>query len=392
MRTTLKKGIGRGAAVNGNGHAVLPPGALTPVTLYRQPPPPQRGVATRVGRFFAWVGVRRSRCVVVGVVGGFYLWAHESVALLRPTSAEGQQTQARLDPPKSRGDRARARLRPSRRRRQLSLALGHDDADPRRPGHEHDLDALVPARPPGPDLLPGQGRRRRRRQGTGRINSAYAYCGLGGALETVRHLTNLPINYLIPINFLGFIGGREQARRGLARRRPPLLQQERRHLRDRLREHQPAAGLPAPDGQAGARLRPLPAHRLRPLPARAAAAVRRGRASAGGQVARPLDRARDRQHGHAEPLHGGGARRARRQPERHQEVRLVRLQPPARPRLPGEDPGRRRAERALRRRRATSTTRCSSSSTPTSARPRSRPPRRSGASCRRASARSRRGR
>ena len=43
-------------------------------------------------------------------------------------------------------------------------------------------------------------------QGTGRINSAYAYCGLGGALETVRHLTNVPINYLIPINFLGFIG------------------------------------------------------------------------------------------------------------------------------------------------------------------------------------------
>jgi len=42
--------------------------------------------------------------------------------------------------------------------------------------------------------------------GTGRINSAYAYCGIGGALETVRHLTNLPINYLIPINFLGFIG------------------------------------------------------------------------------------------------------------------------------------------------------------------------------------------
>src|SRR6476646_10916945 len=100
MRTTLKKGIGRGAEVNGNGHAVLPPGALTPVTLYRQPPPPQRGVATRVGRFLGWVGMALA-VVVVSVVGGFYLWAHESVALLRPTSAEGQQTQARLDPPKS---------------------------------------------------------------------------------------------------------------------------------------------------------------------------------------------------------------------------------------------------------------------------------------------------
>ena len=93
MRTTLKRGIGRGAAGNGNGHAVLPPGALTPVTLYRQPPPPQRGVAARVGRFFAWAGVALT-VVVVGVVGGFYLWAHESVALLRPTSAEGQDSRA----------------------------------------------------------------------------------------------------------------------------------------------------------------------------------------------------------------------------------------------------------------------------------------------------------
>jgi LCP family protein required for cell wall assembly len=41
--------------------------------------------------------------------------------------------------------------------------------------------------------------------GSGRINSAYAYCGSAGALETVRHLTNLPINYLVSVNFLGFI-------------------------------------------------------------------------------------------------------------------------------------------------------------------------------------------
>jgi LCP family protein required for cell wall assembly len=45
-------------------------------------------------------------------------------------------------------------------------------------------------------------------EGTGRINSAYAICpnGLSGSLETVRHLTGLPINYLISVNFLGFIG------------------------------------------------------------------------------------------------------------------------------------------------------------------------------------------
>jgi len=33
MRTTLKRGIGRGAEVNGNGSGVIPPGTLSPVTL-----------------------------------------------------------------------------------------------------------------------------------------------------------------------------------------------------------------------------------------------------------------------------------------------------------------------------------------------------------------------
>ena len=203
MRTTLKKGIGRGA--NGNGHAVLPPGALTPVTLYRQPPPPQRGVAARVGRFFLWAGAALT-VVVVGVVGGFYLWAHESVALLRPTSAEGQLTQQRLDAPKSAA---------------IALVLGYDHraGDGSAPSRS-DTMMLIRADPVTntismlsfprdlqvPIYCPAKGGGPDTGYGTARINSAYAYCGLGGALETVRHLTNLPINYLIPINFLGFIG------------------------------------------------------------------------------------------------------------------------------------------------------------------------------------------
>jgi hypothetical protein len=100
MRTTLKRGIGRGAEVNGNGRAVLPPGALTPVTLYRQPPPPKRGLATQLGRFFLWLFVT-VLMLVCGLVGGFYLWAHESAAALRPHSAASKAAEARLDPPKS---------------------------------------------------------------------------------------------------------------------------------------------------------------------------------------------------------------------------------------------------------------------------------------------------
>ena len=207
MRTTLKKGIGRGAAVNGNGHG----GSASRRADAGDALPPAAAAAPRAGcprgRTVLRLGGRGVLAVVVvGVVGGFYLWAHESVAAAAADLGRGPADPGAARPAEVRRDRARARLRPPRRRRQLPLALGHDDADPGRPGHEHDLDALVPARPAGPDLLPRQGRRADVGYGTGRINSAYAYCGLGGALETVRHLTNLPINYLIPINFLGFIG------------------------------------------------------------------------------------------------------------------------------------------------------------------------------------------
>jgi LCP family protein required for cell wall assembly len=40
--------------------------------------------------------------------------------------------------------------------------------------------------------------------GTDRINSAYSRCGPKGTVLTVRHLTGLPINYLITVNFHGF--------------------------------------------------------------------------------------------------------------------------------------------------------------------------------------------
>ena len=156
MRTTLKRGIGRGAAVNGNGRAVIPPGALSPVTLYRQPPPSKPGVreARRQVLPLGRAPARDPR-----------LRARRRLLPLGPRDREGArlqlgELQARRSParpdqgPAPRRGRARDRLRPPRRRRQLALALGHDDADPRRPGHEDDLDALVPARPRRPALLP----------------------------------------------------------------------------------------------------------------------------------------------------------------------------------------------------------------------------------------------
>ena len=89
MRTTLKRGIGRGAAVNGNGRAVLPPGALSPITIYRQPEPPPRSRWAFVRTALAWAGV--ALLVLIGsAAGGAYLWFHQSVAEVvahrRPTS------------------------------------------------------------------------------------------------------------------------------------------------------------------------------------------------------------------------------------------------------------------------------------------------------------------
>jgi LCP family protein required for cell wall assembly len=212
MRTTLKRGIGRGAELNGNGRAVLPPGALTPVTLYRQPPPPRPGLGTQIGRFFLWLFVT-VLMLVVGLVGGFYLWAHESAAALRPHSLDAKRAEARLD------------AVPDAKHAAIALVIGYDHrAGEKGLPSRSDTMMLMRADPVTktisllsfprdlivPIWCPGQTASGARNGPAtvvdhGRINSAYASCGSTGALETVRHLTGLPINYLISVNFLGFI-------------------------------------------------------------------------------------------------------------------------------------------------------------------------------------------
>jgi LCP family protein required for cell wall assembly len=212
MRTTLKRGIGRGAEVNGNGRAVLPPGALTPVTLYRQPPPPERGLAAQVGRFFAWFFVVLLM-LVCGIVGGAYLWAHESAAALQAHSADAKRAEERLD------------AVPDAKHASIALVIGYDHraGDGEGSPSRSDTMMLLRADPVTktisllsfprdlivPIYCPSRTATGRNgpavASGSDRINTAYAYCGSSGALETVRHLTGLPVNYLISVNFLGFI-------------------------------------------------------------------------------------------------------------------------------------------------------------------------------------------
>src|SRR5688572_23319571 len=98
MRTTLKRGLGRSAAPNGNGRAVLPPGASSPVSFYRQPERSGRSAAGLLARVAMWLG---TACLVVatGTAGGAYLYFHESVAAVAAETPEVRKAARQLDVP-----------------------------------------------------------------------------------------------------------------------------------------------------------------------------------------------------------------------------------------------------------------------------------------------------
>jgi LCP family protein required for cell wall assembly len=202
MRTTLKRGIGRGAAANGNGngHGTLPPAALSPITLYRQPPPARRSGRSLALKALGWLALVLLVCAG-GVAGGVYLYVHESVAAVAPRSAEVKRAIKQLKTPLP-GEPATA------------LVIGYDRRAGDAKGTPSRSDTLMLMRadpdaetisllPLPRDLLvevrcPGRGTY------VDRINAAYAECGPEGSLETVKALTGLPVNYLVTVNFRGF--------------------------------------------------------------------------------------------------------------------------------------------------------------------------------------------
>jgi LCP family protein required for cell wall assembly len=200
MRTTLKRGVGRGAALNGGDGSTARHAPLAPVAIYRQPPEPPRSGSSLVVRILGWSALVLA-VLVGGTAGGAYLYLHESVAAVAPRSAEvkralkeldvalpGQPATALVVGYDRRADEAKGT--PSRSDTLMLVRADPDEKTISMLSFPRDLSAEI--RCPGSTPF------------VSKINAAYATCGPTGALATVGNLTGLPINYIVTVNFRGF--------------------------------------------------------------------------------------------------------------------------------------------------------------------------------------------
>jgi len=202
MRTTLKRGVGRGAIANGDGKAVYPPGTISTVTRYRQPPPPGRSGVKLVGRILL-LTLLALTSVGLGVAGGAYLYFHQSVTAVQASTPDVVKAQKVLNIPKANAPA-------------IALVIGYDHrvGDGNAPSRSDTL-MLIRADPVTKtismlsfprDLSVPIYCESSAPVTTNRINSAYSICNshAEGTLRTVEKLTGLGINYLITVNFHGF--------------------------------------------------------------------------------------------------------------------------------------------------------------------------------------------
>jgi len=206
MRTTLKRGIGQAAGLNGNGHSGVPP-LFGPVARYRQPERPRRSVIGLILRGFGWF-VLAVLVVASGVGGGLYLYTHETLASISTKTHVIKVTDKQLKPIASPSSPA------------IALVAGYDvrgksagtnpyagsnsdtlmllRADPR----TNTLSLLSFPR----DLYVNIYCHGDTVYTQDRINSAWGHCSNGPAasLDTIQHLTGLNINYFITLDFHAF--------------------------------------------------------------------------------------------------------------------------------------------------------------------------------------------
>jgi LCP family protein required for cell wall assembly len=200
MRTTLKRGVGRSASFNGDGPAVLPPGALSAVVRYTQPPPPRRSRWRLVGQAFFWLGALVVM-VATATAAGTWLYGEDTVSLIQARHIEVKKAADRLDTPLPGKPAIALLLGYDHRKSDGANAPSRSDTvmlvrvDPEKEAISllsFPRDLQVPIICPGHTYLPD------------RINAAYSLGGPKCTVETVKSLTGLPINYLVTVNFRGF--------------------------------------------------------------------------------------------------------------------------------------------------------------------------------------------
>ena len=206
MRTTLKRGIGQAAGLNGNGHSAAPP-LFGPIARYRQPEPPRRSMIGLILRGFGWL-VLALAVVGSGVAGGMYLYLHGTLDQISTHTHKLKITDTHL-----------AAI-PSPSSPAIALVAGYDvrgktsGADPYA-GSNSDTLMLLRADPATHtlsllsfprDLYVNIYCHGDTVYTQDRINSAWGNCGNGpaGTLDTIQHLTGLKINYFITLDFHAF--------------------------------------------------------------------------------------------------------------------------------------------------------------------------------------------
>jgi LCP family protein required for cell wall assembly len=207
VRTTTKRGLGRAATLNGDGRAVLPPPVLEPMRRYRQPPPPPRSRGKLAAKLFGWL-LLAILVIVAGLAGGVYLYGHETLNALAAHTKQGKATAkdkhvVKVDSPT---EPATALVIGYDTRRGADAANGQATrsdtlmlvrADPSLNTlsiMSFPRDLVVPIYCPTSSLP----------RAHDRINAAWGDCGEQGTLDTVAKLTNVPINYVITVDFHGF--------------------------------------------------------------------------------------------------------------------------------------------------------------------------------------------
>ena len=197
MKTTLKRGVGRGAEVKASAEAVNGAGRPT-VTVYGPEEPPRTG--SRVARVFGWIGIVLA-VLIAGTLSGVYLWAHENVKGVNARSVDVKTASKTLDAPL-----------PGQPATVLVIGYDHRANEGKNTPSRSDTIMLVRADPQAKTLsmlsfprdmrveiaCPGQA------PWTDKINAAYAHCGSKGTVETIRRLTGVRVNYLMTVNFRGF--------------------------------------------------------------------------------------------------------------------------------------------------------------------------------------------